>query len=235
MSNDERRFTDEEFALVLRKAMALHDRGGADTGRLPGSGMTMEDMKAVAREVGIDPALIEQAVALSPARHVSQRQQLLGGPTRYRMEHSARSLVTREELADVLDLVRREMQHPGRVTSELDGVVWETEGELSQFHLGLSPRGEKTEVRLTVHRDGAFILTWFLPVTGGLVVAGITGAALDPDSAAAGLAIISGGLGGGLALARALWGRSSRIISERASRLMEAVVAKVEHGGGNEA
>ena len=231
MSNDQRRFTDEEFALVLRKAMSLQERRGPDLKGLPSGGMTLDDMKAVAREVGIDPALIEQAVALSPAQQNSQSQQLLGGPTRYRLEHSVRRIVTRDELAGVLDVVRRELQHPGKVTSELDGMVWETEGELSQLHLGLSPRGDRTEVRLTVNRDAAFILTWFLSVTGGLVLAGITGGALDPDSAAAGLAIITGGLGGGLSLARVLWGRSSRRIKEKVGRLMEAVVAQVEHGG----
>lgn len=234
MAADNRRFTDEEFALVLRKAMALQEDAHQGRRSLPTGDLSLEDMKAVAREVGIDPALVERAVALLPAGGTTGIYRLLGGPTRYRLEHSGRRLLEREDLAEMLDVIRREMQHPGKVTTELDGVVWETEGEVSQFHLSLSPRGESTEVRLTVNRDGAFILTWFLSLVGGMVVAGATGAILDPHSALGTVTILAAGAGGGLTLARTLWGRTTRSIKAKINRLMDAVVRQVDGPEGDD-
>lgn len=228
MSNDPRRFTDEQFALALRKAMTLQDNPGPDGKSLPAGGMTLDEMKAVAREVGIDPALMEQAVALLPSQERSPADRILGGPTRYRLEHSATQRLSREDLARVVDAVRREMQQPGKVSTELDGLSWETEGEVSQFHVSLSPRESGTEVRLNVNRDGAFILTWFLSVLGGLVAAGITGGIVDPDTIIGGAGLVATGLGGGLAVARTLWGKTTRSVQDKIDRVMEAVVREVD-------
>lgn len=61
MSNDSRRFSDEEFALVLRKALELQD------------GRTL-------------PALVDRAVSLLPDHKLSGAERILGGPTRYRLD-----------------------------------------------------------------------------------------------------------------------------------------------------
>lgn len=235
MSNESRRFTEEEFALVLRKAMSLHDRTPRRHG-LSSQGMTLEDMKAVASEVGIDPALVDHAVALLPKEENRLKDRILGGPTRYRLEHTGHRLLSSDETAGVIDVIRRELQHVGRVTSELNGVAWETVNEVSQFHVSVAPRGENTEVRLTVNRDGAFILTWFLSVAGGLVAAGITGGILEPESAVVGAGLVAAGAAGGLALARTLWGRTTRSIRAKIDRLMEAMVGEIGFGerGGDE-
>ena len=118
----------------------------------------------------------------------------------------------------------------GRVTSELNGVTWETVNEVTQFHVSLSPRGDNTEVRLTVNRDAAFILTWFFSLAAGLVSAGITGGIIDPDSALVGLRLVATGAAGGLALDRTLWGRTTRTIRAKIDRLMDAMAGEIESG-----
>lgn len=227
MSNDARHFSDEEFALVLRKAMELQDGGSGFS--LPSEGLSLEDMKAVARDVGIDPALVDRAVSLLPDQTLSRVDRITGGPSRYRLEHSG-SAVKKEDLSRVLDLIRRETGHHGKVTTELDGITWETEGEVSQFHVTLSPRDGGTEVRVAVNRDAAFLLTWFFSVLGAMVGAGITGAIGQPETILGGLAIMGTALGGGLTLARTLWGRSTKAVRAKAHRLMEILVREVGTG-----
>ncbi len=80
-SNESRRFTEKEFALVLRKAISLQDQAPRQSG-LPSQGMTLEDMKALAHEVGIDPALVDHAVALLPKEESTLQDRNPGGPTR---------------------------------------------------------------------------------------------------------------------------------------------------------
>jgi hypothetical protein len=230
MSREPRRFSDQEFALVLRKAMELQD--GRDGAHRTAGGLSLEDMKAVARDVGIDPALVDRAVSLLPEDRHSTKDRLTGGPTRYRLEHSAKTPLNEEDVARLLDVVRRETGFHGKVTSEIDGVTWETEGEVSQFHVSLAPRGEGTEVRLSVNRDVAFILTWSFSVAAAAAGAGVTGAIIEPATVLGGLAIMGTLLTGGLAVARTLWGRSSRAVRAKAQRLMEALVREVEEGAG---
>jgi hypothetical protein len=65
MSDDQRVYSDEEFALVLRKATELASRAEP---RTPSSaGLTLTEMKAAAAQVGLDPALVERAARLLAA------------------------------------------------------------------------------------------------------------------------------------------------------------------------
>jgi len=57
----DRRYSDEEFALVVRKASELQQPGKEGTG-----GLTLADMKSVGQDVGIDAELIERAASLVP-------------------------------------------------------------------------------------------------------------------------------------------------------------------------
>jgi len=225
MSDDVRRFSDEEFSLVLRKALELQD--GRALPSLPSEGLSLEDMKAVAREVGLDPALVDRAVSLLPDQELSLAQRLMGGATRYRLEHSASRVLSKEDLTRVLDIIRRETQHHGKVTSELDGVTWQKVGEASEFHVSLFPRDGGTEVRVSVNRETASLLTWFFSVAGGMMAAGITGGIVAPETVAVGLAIAGTGLAGGLTLARTLWTRSSKAVRAESDRLMAALVREI--------
>ncbi len=218
MDDSTRRFSDEEFARILHTALQLQERDPAKPTN--DRGLTLEDMKAAARDVGIDPTLVERAVALLPEKATTGGR-FLGGATRYRLSRSVPGPAGPDELAPAVDMIRDDLGVAGRVSSELDGVTWETEGELSQIHVTLRPTANRTEVRVAVNRDAAASLTIFLPVVAGLVSAGVTAALLDPATLAGGALIMGSGLVGGLAVARGLWGRSSRIIRDRANRLMD--------------
>ena len=54
--SDDQKYSEEEFALILRKAAELQASPKAvqRTG-----GMSLEEMKSIAQEAGIDPALVE--------------------------------------------------------------------------------------------------------------------------------------------------------------------------------
>jgi hypothetical protein len=227
MSDNSRRYTDEEFSRVLHHALQLQERAATGKGGRQ-HGLTLEEMKAAARDVGIDPELVERAVALLPQKR-SITENLMGGPARYRLSYTAPARAEADQLTQVVDMIRAEVGITGRVSSEFDGVTWETEGEVSQIHVALFPRAERTEVRVSVNRDAALILTWFGSLAGGIVAAGITGAIIDP-AVTEGVLIMGSGTAGGLALARLLWQRSTRIIRERADRLMAVIGRELKRG-----
>ncbi|MDH5761303.1 MAG: hypothetical protein OEZ65_17200, partial [Gemmatimonadota bacterium] len=82
--------------------------------------------------------------------------------------------------------------------------------------------------------DAACVLTWIMSATGGFVAAGITGGIVDPEKTMVAV-ILAAGLGGGLTLARTLWGRSTRAVRARANRLMEVLVREVDGAGRGDA
>lgn len=221
-----RRFTDEEFAVVLRKAVELRDAGEHD----PGSpeGLTLDEMKAIAREVGIEPRAVEAAVRMMERPPESPVHALLGGPTRYRLEASVSGWLPEERLPHVLDAIRRAADHHGEADSELGSLAWKTVGEVSQLHVVVRPEGDRASVQLSADRSGAFILTWFLSVAGGMVGAGIIGAITEPTTLLGGVSLFAGMTAAGLGTARTLWARGTRRFRTRFSGLFHAVRQAVE-------
>ena len=62
MAGDQRVYSDEEFALILRKAAELSEP--SDARSHPPGGLTLAEMKAAAAQAGFDPALVERAARL---------------------------------------------------------------------------------------------------------------------------------------------------------------------------
>ena len=66
MSKDDskqRRYSEEEFALILRKASEIQEspKGGGRKGG--GPGLTIEEIRSIASEAGIDPHAVSRAAA----------------------------------------------------------------------------------------------------------------------------------------------------------------------------
>lgn len=221
MGNEPRTYTDEEFAQVLHTALRLQEKG-APRQLTAGSGLTLDEMKSAAGDAGIDPALIERAAALLPSVEGSGGR-LLGGPTRYRLACSVPGAATREELMQTLDAIRDVTGLSGDVSAELDGVSWKTKGEPSEIHVSIFPGDEGTEVRVAVNRSGAAFLTLFVPMAGSFFLSAVTLSALEPDAVPVVVGVLGSFMGGGAALARVLWGRSARIIRERANHVLDTV------------
>ena len=78
----ERRYTDDEVALILRRAAEL----GGETGPSRSEGLSLAEIQPVAREVGIDPATVARAAAALPTRRRDRLTAILGGPMYFRLE-----------------------------------------------------------------------------------------------------------------------------------------------------
>jgi DNA-binding transcriptional ArsR family regulator len=74
-SDESRRFTDREVALVLRRASEIEESAGTD-GR---GGLSARDLEEIAREVGISQRAITQAIASLERGEASRRSARCGG------------------------------------------------------------------------------------------------------------------------------------------------------------
>ncbi|MCK5653030.1 MAG: hypothetical protein KAJ42_16690, partial [Gemmatimonadetes bacterium] len=86
-----RRYSDDEFALILRKASELQADDPErvfSAGEHPSEGLSLSEIQSIAREAGIDPHRVAEAAATLSTEAVSTAAKILGGPTRYHLEYT---------------------------------------------------------------------------------------------------------------------------------------------------
>ena len=226
-----RRYSEEEFALILRKASEIQESPGEGPGRRPGQGLTLEEIQSIAREAGIDPRAISRAAALLGSLEWEERKGLaaaiFGGSGSYHLSFEVPGRLPPEEYRRVLELIRRILEHQGEASEVLGGVEWKTVGELSAVNVNISPQGDSTSIQIVGDRGGAGALTFIFPMAGSAILVGALGGVLQPDTAAGIVGLVAGILGGGFVFARTLWVSSGRKFHKRLTRLMDSLSGAV--------
>jgi hypothetical protein len=228
ISDEGRRYTENEFALILRKAFELQERQGGGELADPADGLSLEEIRSVAAEVGLDPALVERAAAVLPATDTSALTRFFGGPSTYQMEYTVAGELSKEDLGRVVDAVRRATGHHGKVEEVLGSFDWQTVGELNQIHVTVSPREGQTSLRVIGDRGPAAGLTFLLPGLAGLVSIGIVGAIIEPTTVAGVAGVIAGCLSGGFLTGRTLWVATTKSFRRKLRDLMSAASRAVD-------
>lgn len=225
MSDDQRVYSDEEFALILRKATELASRSEGPTSS--SAGLTLTEMKAAAAQVGLDPGLVERAARmLTATANASPLERLIGGPTRHNLEAHFPVRLDENDAALLLSAVRiiagvagsRDAGHSSSM-----GMTWHDGGELEALGVTAHPEADGTVVSVVLDRRGTLA-----------TVAGVSGLAtffavlfavfaLYPESPALGVGGLLAAVGGGLALARGYWASSTNKVRERIGAVMDAI------------
>lgn len=236
MAPDERRFDDEQLALVLRRAVELErrrDRTPAPLRPPPsGSGFSSDEVRAIAAEAGIDAGAVERALREAAEGPASAASRAVGGPLRLRREATVYGRLTEAVQPQLIGRIRREAAHHGVVVPEPGSLVWRSVGQPTQLDVVVEPEGSSTRVTVAADRSGAAALTVFGSFAAWLVAAGITGAALDPTGVAGAAAILGTAVVGGAATARTLWALGTRRVREKMARLLGAVDGGLEGAAG---
>ena len=225
MADDQRVYSDEEFALILRKAAELASR--AESPATSSAGLTLTGMKSAAAQAGLDPALVERAARmLAATATASPLERLTGGPLRH--SHEARFPIKLDEnrAALLLSAVRitaglagmRDVGHSSPM-----GMSWHDGGGLESLGITARPEGDGTAVSIALDRRGT--LGVVAMISGmAMFFAVLFGAyALYPEAPALGVGGCIAGIGGILAVARGYWASSTRKVRERISVVMDAI------------
>lgn len=227
----ERRYSEEEFARILRKATELQARrlpapsgGGAGEAESAtpeaGKGLSLPEIQAIAREVGIPPELVEEAARLSARATPAARQ---GTKQRFLLRRSVPGVLPAEAQIRVIQAIRDATVQQGDVETLPTGVEWSSaNAELRQIQVSVHSVEGNTEIRVAVDRSAEGILTHLFPTVGGWISGMATGAVLEPGFLV-GAGIVLGGLGLGLGVARGIWSRNSRTSEGQAREILDRV------------
>ena len=220
-NHEDRRYTDQEFALILRKAGELSK---SRPGRSPRSGeLTLSEMQDIALEAGIDPELVARAATLLSTQGTSLAAKIFGGPSSYRVVQSVPGEIPTEELGRIVETIREVLHKQGTAEEVLGGLEWKTGAEIPNVSVHVSARDNETRLEVGVDRGGAVFLSYFFTALPVVILTGAVGGALGVDSVAGVLAVIGAGLGAFGGIGRAIFSRGTRKWNEKLPRLMSAL------------
>jgi hypothetical protein len=223
---DERRYSDEEFALILRTASEV--RAGPAPAP-PQEGLTLSEIREIAAEVGIDPERVSKAAALLPSVDDATIFGLLGGRPRQRLEHSISGVVPTAGLGGVIDVARRVLDSQGETREVLGALEWKGGTSTSSIVVSVTPRQSDTILQASVDRTEAMAgIYGGVGITVAGVITVVLGKLVFGETGAGIVAALLSGFTPSILLARTLWKRMTKRWQERLLHLMDAMAREAE-------
>ena len=213
-SEGSRRFTDREVAIVLRKASEIEESVGSGAS----GALSLDDLKEIAKEVGISPEAINEAVAgLDRGRQVDPA--LWGAPLVRRAVHAVPGELNEEAIARLIQLVDDHIDTAGTVSEALGSIRWTSSDRFKSTRVSITPEGGETAIQVEEKASPRLRRIFqLMPAAWSVMIAAPMIAALDLP--AAGLALGVGlSLGAGAAIGRAAWNLRSAQSGRRVERL----------------
>jgi hypothetical protein len=225
-SDTERRYSDLEFALILRTASEV--REGPDPAP-PREGLTLRQIREIAAEVGIDPDRVTRAAALLPSADDSAVTRFFGGPPRHRVEHSIPGVVPTGELGRIIDVVRKMVSTQGQTREILGGLEWTASTATTGFGASVTPREGETILQASTDRTESMagIYGGVGMSTVGVIALLLVKLVFGETDAGIAASLLSS-LPPAFFLARTLWSRSTKKYRERLLHLLEAMAVEAE-------
>jgi hypothetical protein len=141
----ERRFTDRDVALILRRAAELDkDPPGQTLAR----GLNLADLREIAVEVGINPEMVTRAASELESQGGVRSLSLLGDSLAHRQVRAVPGEMDRDSLGRLVQAVDREVPAQGTVTEALGAVRWNSQGRLLSRQVSLEPGEGETLIRV---------------------------------------------------------------------------------------
>jgi hypothetical protein len=209
------KYTDQQMALILKRAAEQQAAAGEAT-------HSLESIQEIARQVGIDPALVANAALNLDAAERTAR--VMGEQSAYHVSRRLRRVPESIDPAAVLVTIRDHLPLTGKMSQVGDGVEWHAGQGDNKFLVSVLPGSAGPTVRIDARQHGPKALAYLTAgITGGMAT--LLGIALASGT---GAAVGIAALGASFVGARAIWNRYARRRNERLRALSDALVAQLE-------
>jgi hypothetical protein len=228
-SDDERRYSDEEFAVILRTASEVSERPNGRDPLPPRGGLTLAEIKKIAAEVGLDPERVSRAAALLPTGEDSVLTRLVGGGPRHRVEQTVKGLVPAGELGRLIQVARTKVAVQGETREVLGGLEWTGSTATTGYGVSVTPRGgqtnlqawtNQTETMAGIYGGVGMSVMGIVAVTLGKLVFGETDTGI--------LAAVLSGVPPAFLVARSVWKRAAKKHRRRLLELLDGIRREAE-------
>ncbi len=223
----ERRYTEQEVGLVLQRAAEIEERGSE---AVAPHGVTLRELREIAREVGIRPEVIDEAVALVQAGAGPRGRSLLGAPLSSKSVRGVPGRLGQEAMQRLVRVIEDHVEATGTVTEALGQVRWTSVGRGHKFdrttQVSLSVRSDETQIQVVQrYPSGLRTVLHLLPGAWGGMIGGAVAASAGV-TALAGIGIGVGAVALGIGIGHGVWqmlaGRNAREAQRVASEVARA-------------
>lgn len=215
------RYSDEEAALILRRAAELQHVEGQPPST---TGFTLAELQQIAREAGIDPQRVADAAALVHGGRNGRWTRILGAPARFRYETSIEGELPDHAWGVLLEEIRAVMRKPGQVSHLPGALEWRQDRKENTGAVEIVVTSQAGTTHIGLNADNRSLAGILLAIGAWVGLAGtvtmgemIVGFGISEWVAGA------GGAGGGIAAAWAGWrhfaGRWEKQMSSLAARI----------------
>lgn len=222
-----RRFGDEETQRILQTAADLQARSpsaSSDATR----GLTLEELRQIAEEAGIDPRFVDLAASHEDAPVDRKVSGLAGGAYQWHFHSSLEGEIRDGDRDRLVQSIRSVMGQKGDLAEVFGRLEWSHDDGAGPVIIGISVRDGKTEIDVTAVKqtEAGLIHALGIPfggVFGGAAIAGMFGVAgvstLPVIAAMGGLSYGATRLG--WRLRSQWWERKLRRVVERVSSIVQ--------------
>lgn len=155
-----RRYTETEVRRILDRAV---EEGNVNAPS-PRDGLSLDEIKEIGAEVGIDEASLERAARALDTQRSSARISLVGGPVSVHSELQVVGDLSATPRNEILSLIRRGMARQGDL-SEVGGLLeWRCTGDMGDRAITLSSEHGVTTIVGSADLRNAAVVT-FLPAS----------------------------------------------------------------------
>jgi hypothetical protein len=221
MSDLTRRFSEEEMAVILKRAAALQAARDDRT-------HSLEEIQAIAAQVGIDPALVAH-VAGSPRSATQAGGGRFFPATSTQQELRIDAPISTGDYGRVLDAIRRVVGTQGSAQQVFDSLEWRTGSDKDPLWYAVTVTGRSDATHVRVEADigvgvGLMHIAGIAPFMAAIVAAGnlLPVEAVIPTVAVTGIGILAG--------IRAFWRRLLRKTESTAQELAREIEREVKEG-----
>ncbi len=208
-------FSEQEVAEIMRRAVALQE-SAKEEGSAYRPGVTQGELERAAREMGVDPLILEQAI----------REKLSGKPSKpFGILPEEQRVVEGELDPNDFDIILSEIRTRRRGRNPITQVGRSLQGQAftgsGLANLEVTSRNGRTRINLKPFPVMELLGTFY----PAFVVTAIAGSALaDKGMAGAAVAVAAGAFGAAF-LAGRMWMAKSRVATARLADKLQAVVS----------
>jgi hypothetical protein len=143
----ERKFTDREIGLILRRAVELEE--GSPSKAVSGPrGLTLGELQEIAKEAGIDPGMVGRAAAEVEGRADLEPGSIWVPPAVKREVRALPGEMSQEDVGKLMRLVDQEVEAQGTVVEAVGGVRWTSNTRFLSTQVSVEPSGDDTLLRV---------------------------------------------------------------------------------------
>jgi hypothetical protein len=227
-----RRYGDREVARILKRATELQR---AEPSAANPEGLTLAELAEIAREAGIDPALLRRAateVDLGGGRATVWRR-LAGAPVALRLEHSVEGEIPTERFDALIPIIQQATEGQGTASAVGRTLTWssQTADNMTSQQILVTSADGRTLVRWEERFGGLAGALFGGILGGGGVGLGAGGAAAIAGSAgpvALAIAIPLVLVGGSYALSRGIFTHVVKRREANARQVIAEIASYVE-------